>query len=273
MPDIESSTKRREYIRGFPSLADFVASDGDRTTMIYKRFDRLAARTLLHLQSELAELQARQDAYDEEDRRAGDMDCKQTLRNWVAFKKRVETDPSRFELAEEIQTKMEKYRKTLLLEAQLASIPRPHKRTLDAFRTNFFNGKPGSDDSWPTLGGSSRYLYDNIDDLVALKIPEHQDRVFLLVQDYLGFLFGEGKEAHVEGRVGYVSGQAITTFIAWLSTFLAAVLLIGAIVVLYFVQEPNWRLGLIAVFTSLFAISVGIFTNARRTELFGATAA
>ena len=177
------------------------------------------------------------------------------------------------ELAEEIRIKMKRYRKALLLESSLASVPRPHERTLDAFRIKFFNGKPASDKSWPTLGGSSRTLYDDRDDLVALKVPENQDRVFLFVRDHLGFLFSEGKETHVEGRVGYVSGRAITSFVAWLSTIIAAMLLIGAIVVLYKVQNTDWRLGLIAFFTSIFATSVGIFTNARRTELFGATAA
>jgi hypothetical protein len=62
-------------------------------------------------------------------------------------------------------------------------------------------------------------------------------------------------------------------FIAWFSTALAALLLIGAILVLYKVQSPDLRLGLIALFTALFAASVGLLTNARRAELFGATAA
>lgn len=42
---------------------------------------------------------------------------------------------------------------------------------------------------------------------------------------------------------------------------------------LYKVTSPDWRLGLIATFTTLFAGSVGLLTNARRAELFGATAA
>jgi hypothetical protein len=50
-------------------------------------------------------------------------------------------------------------------------------------------------------------------------------------------------------------------------------LLIGAIIVLYNVQSPNWKLGLIVIFTSLFAGSVGLLTHSRRAELFGATAA
>jgi hypothetical protein len=73
--------------------------------------------------------------------------------------------------------------------------------------------------------------------------------------------------------MAYASDTAIATFVACFSTFLAALLLIGAIVILYKVRSSDWRLGLIATFTCLFAGSVGLLTNARRAELFGATAA
>lgn len=72
--------------------------------------------------------------------------------------------------------------------------------------------------------------------------------------------------------IAYASDEAINTFVAWFSTCLAALLLIGAIVILYKVRDPDWRLGLIAMFTCLFAGSVGVLTNARRAELFAATA-
>ena len=36
------------YVKGYPSLAAFIASDADRSTQIYRRFDRLAARNLLY---------------------------------------------------------------------------------------------------------------------------------------------------------------------------------------------------------------------------------
>jgi hypothetical protein len=45
---------------GYPSLAEDIASDPDRTTLVFRRFDKLAVRNLLYLQSELVELEARQ---------------------------------------------------------------------------------------------------------------------------------------------------------------------------------------------------------------------
>jgi predicted anti-sigma-YlaC factor YlaD len=77
----------------------------------------------------------------------------------------------------------------------------------------------------------------------------------------------------VPSRVSYASGRHIDGFISFLSTILAALLLIGAIIVLYKVKSPDVKLGLIGVFTVLFAASVGLLTNARRAEVFAATAA
>lgn len=69
------------------------------------------------------------------------------------------------------------------------------------------------------------------------------------------------------------SGQDISSFISYLSTILAALMLIGAILVLYKIRSDDLKLGLLALFTTLFAASVGLLTNAKRAEVFGATAA
>jgi hypothetical protein len=101
----------RPYVPGFPSLAEFIASDRDKTTLIFKRFDRLAARNLLHLQSELARLQKQLDDLDEKD--GSSMSQKQCLRNWDDFMAAVGQGTSqkeRFELSERIRQTMKDYR-------------------------------------------------------------------------------------------------------------------------------------------------------------------
>lgn len=54
---------------------------------------------------------------------------------------------------------------------------------------------------------------------------------------------------------------------------MSAFLLMGAIVALYLVKNMAKRLGILAIFTSVFAGSIGLLTNARRAEIFGSTAA
>jgi uncharacterized PurR-regulated membrane protein YhhQ (DUF165 family) len=62
-------------------------------------------------------------------------------------------------------------------------------------------------------------------------------------------------------------------FIVGTAVLLAASLLEGAIISLYLITNPNIQLGLIALFTSLFATTLALLTNARLAEMFGATAA
>ena len=70
---------------------------------MFKRFGRPSARNLLHMQSELAELDAQQEAYDREDFGAT-LSEKESMYNWRMFKQRslegTERDRKRMEPAE-----------------------------------------------------------------------------------------------------------------------------------------------------------------------------
>ena len=114
--DPESGSAKMRYARGYPSLAAFIASDCDHSTSIYRRFDRLSARNLLYLQSELAELEATQDALDSEDHQASTHD-KQCLRNWQKLRERAKSpgnvkERRRLDLALEIRKKLQEYRES-----------------------------------------------------------------------------------------------------------------------------------------------------------------
>ncbi|KAK0657804.1 hypothetical protein B0T16DRAFT_434242 [Cercophora newfieldiana] len=259
------------YVDGFPSLAAFMASDWDKTAMIFKRFDRLAARNLLCLQSELAELEAQLDQYDREDQE--NLQTMQYLRNWKAYKERGETE--RMELMARLRSTMREYREALIFESTLAQIKQPDRKTLKAFRFNFFHGRPGDPQAFPMMGGHSATVYDDDNDLVALHSDEQSDRLTVFVRDNFGFLFQEKAPAGGSSvpLVGYASGQRIANFIAYLSTIFAGLLLFGAILVLHKVKADGLKLGLIGLFTFLFAASTGLMTNAKRPEVFASTAA
>jgi len=57
------------------------------------------------------------------------------------------------------------------------------------------------------------------------------------------------------------------------SIFMAVVLLFAAVITLYLVSSPAKKLGMIGVYMLLFAGFVGLFTTAKRSEVFAATAA
>lgn len=87
------------------------------------------------------------------------------------------------------------------------------------------------------------------------------------------FQYNDSNHLNQNASVGYASGDEIAAFISFLSTILATLLLVGAILVLYKVANNDLRLGLIALFTVVFAASVGLLTKASMAEVFGATAA
>ena len=76
-------------------------------------------------------------------------------------------------------------------------------------------------------------------------------------------------------EIFYYSQRRIQRAGAVISIAFCAILLIGAIMCLMLVSDRsiNLRVGMIVLFTSLFALVVGLLTNARRAEIFGATAA
>lgn len=128
-PDEEKGTVGVHYITGFGALASLIASDADHTTAVYKRFDKLAARDLLHYECELLELEARQDQYDREDAldaekqdSADDLQMRIRInaRDWASFKHAAATDAAasgdkaarwkkRMDLAMEIRSTLKEY--------------------------------------------------------------------------------------------------------------------------------------------------------------------
>jgi hypothetical protein len=142
-----------------------------------------------------------------------------------------------------------------------------------ALRNWFFNntsGRKAEDEETPQLWGASRGIYDDIHDLVALRVPADQDRLSTFIQNNFGVLF---QTRAPDGRTTYISEYSISYFVVIFSTVLAAIMLFGAIISLYIVKNPHALLGMLSGWTVLFAACVGLLTNARRDQIFGATAA
>ena len=114
-PDIELGSQDVKSKRGFALVASKVASDADKTTTIYRRFDELSARNLLFYQVELAELEEQLKEYDEEDSQARDEASVECQRDWSEFERSagegVVREKKRMELVMKIREKLEKYRK------------------------------------------------------------------------------------------------------------------------------------------------------------------
>jgi uncharacterized membrane protein len=74
-------------------------------------------------------------------------------------------------------------------------------------------------------------------------------------------------------KLAYTSERRLQITVLFINIILTFVLLFGAIFHLYSVQNEKTKLGLIALYTILFAGTVTVATNARKAEVFGACAA
>lgn len=125
--DIELASLKKESPIGFATVAAFIANDRDNTTTIYRRFDRLSARSLLHLQSKLQKLEAVQDQLDAEIRSLTERNSARPAEDWEDFErdgaraatswedfetlaKTGENERRRMETAEKIEKAIKAYR-------------------------------------------------------------------------------------------------------------------------------------------------------------------
>jgi len=145
--DIELSSRDLQPIRGFPSVAHKIASDIDKTTTVYRRFDRLSARNILLLQAELAELERLQDKFDDGDRKRtqdevvvdGHGDWREFVRNAAERDKDGKPihprEKEKMEVAMKIREKLKEYRKKNPLN-------HPQKISLANFKNNRRDTRP-----------------------------------------------------------------------------------------------------------------------------------
>lgn len=99
---------------GYPALAAWIGRDPDNETFVFRKFDRLSARNLLHLQCQLIQLEDELDKLDDKARKSSDLDTRQASRRWEKLKE-LAADPSRpekarLDKADELAVKIKEYR-------------------------------------------------------------------------------------------------------------------------------------------------------------------
>ncbi|KAH8165669.1 hypothetical protein CIB48_g2578 [Xylaria polymorpha] len=257
-------------LEGYAAVAGWIALDPDNETFVFRKFDRLAARNLLCIQSELLSIEKELAVFDGQDARAAqdDLRAKDATRTWETLVSRSKAGDDgsrrRIELLEKLRSKIKGYHEALLLQSQIAQLHRPNKRVLDTLRHWF--KKPE-----PMLGGEAKKFLDDENDLVALRPAAELD----YLSQFLRRHWAVDTETTRDGRakIGRFNERAISVATSAITISLAAFLLIGSITGFYFVESDVVKLVLIAVFTSIFALSLVLITNARRAEIFAATAA
>lgn len=252
---------------GFAQVARWIALDPDKETSIYRQFSELAAKNLLYLQAELLVLENKLELLDRNDAKSDNMDLVDAIMTWETLERQYNTGSEearvRMDLVNKIRAKIKEYHEALLLQSEIAKLKQPSKRILTTYRKWLNNPRPA-------LGGLSKTFLDDPNDLVGLHSLE-TDYLSNFLRHYWPFK----EEISLDDRysIGRYHERSISTATAIITILIAAFLLVGPITGLYFVANDAAKLGMLAAFTALFALSVGLITNAKRAEIFASTAA
>ncbi|KAK3390116.1 hypothetical protein B0H63DRAFT_464808 [Podospora didyma] len=269
MPDL-STNDQAERQGGYTAAASWIARDPDSETFVFRKFDKLAAVNLLYLQSEILDLEKRLEEMHLITIGSYDMNLRDAASTWETLVSQCQGDGARqdakerMRLIRELRQLLREYHETLLLQSQVAQLKRPESRVLAALR-NFFQSPHH------ILGGKAKSFLNNSADLVALKTPAEVD----YLSSFLRRNWVKKKEMSRDGvnQYGRFEEKSITLAVNIVTVAIAAIFLVGSIIGFYHAQGSVTKLCMIAGFTVAFAASVGLITNARRVEIFAATAA
>jgi hypothetical protein len=154
----------------------------------------------------------------------------------------------------------------LLRRNQVLALEKPAKVPFKAFKGWFRDKVP--------LRGSGFHLLDVEDDMIALGSQAEPDRMSSIIHRCCGYyLRKERATPRSWGPMYYYPVERVSCIVAIISILVSAALLVGAIVALHFVKPMGIRIGIVGIFTVLFAVSIVLFTYARRVEVYVATAA
>lgn len=219
-----------------------------------------------------------------------------------------ETWRKRMDLAMKIRTTLKDYREAIIQESSLLAMPTPSPQTMKGM-SRFFHkplhsshGGLTAQGFYSELSGASSSLYPaNISssasqirasDYVSLSNQTEPDLLTYLLRTKLSRLFSitpppptlpsyhTGLPQHTishlsRTQIKYYSYERVRFTTLLITTLAAAILLFTPIFTLYktSASRPSLTLGLIAMFTIIFAGSLAVLTTASRSEIFAACAA
>lgn len=266
-----------EYCSGYGKVAAIENLDPDFT--IYRKFGWLRHYSLLHLQDELAALQDELVDFDKWEFRDGDP--KQLVSRRLDYER---PNSRRKEIIASVHSKLKEYDEALLRTKQIQAIKRPSLRS----QRNVHN----------LIHNTESLVYDEAEwiregtDLAALGCAADRGWLNTFLENTLNtisrtatrtlFRTHEQEIKSGDEALHLVSLDRLDNVLRAIVTILAAVLLLVPVFVLFKLQptnkseierKSNYQILTIFIFTLVFSASCSIFTQAKKQEVFTATAA
>ncbi|ORY72088.1 uncharacterized protein BCR38DRAFT_331613 [Pseudomassariella vexata] len=264
-------------MEGYAKVVDLMATHQEFA--ITRRFRALNMQNVLYLQAEIMHLDyvaayvftlATRDATHP----ARQFHCKDW---WSLANGSEQEDRQQWEKILEIRQKLATYNATVLQQAQMAKLDTPSKYDVEFLRTWFKRPLMGA---FPLLGlDQTAWDEDNQKDLIAIrarKSPDMFSKWFTeVVVPTFHHLVGERLKKHdsVDPGIYEYNEKLLAKILFGISTVIASMLPICSIVVLYYVQSSRIQLGLTVLFCACFSSALVLMTNAKKVEIFAATAA
>ncbi|KAK3116672.1 hypothetical protein LTR53_002719 [Teratosphaeriaceae sp. CCFEE 6253] len=267
-----------DALHGYPKLATFLS--GQEGYAIYRRFASLNARNLLYHQAKLVHLE--HELHEMEQTFADEKDLHYNVRHIFGAQSGT-TGYILQKKHEEVGRALATFNSLLLEQYQLHRLPKPDRSFVESIY-NFISSEKADKPGWLEHPENTIYAIWDDDrkpiqqDLVTLnpEFQRHQDpftRFFTTrAMDWWHRIYSRFKGP--DGDLGeYVYAEsAISKWIGGITMVVASALPTLSIVVLYFIRNEIWRLAFIVLFSGVFAAALAIFTEARRVEVFAATA-
>ncbi|KIM92788.1 hypothetical protein OIDMADRAFT_139048 [Oidiodendron maius Zn] len=274
-----SGPNRPKIVDGYPKLAEHMGSTPE--VSIFRRFETLNRQNLLYLQAELTALEKELRNLEAESATCDAADPRsQYSRDWEWMNitdEKSNMNPQ-WQLFLRIRAILKEYNETLLQQAAISSFPKIEAYNLDYLQKWLSHPSCGN---FPLIGSDHTVWKDTPPrDLLALSICPSSDpftrwAINSFMPGYHRFIGHHFRKPHPGSQSEYIeyNSRKIARAASLISTILAAVMLIAPVVILYEISSMRARLGIIAGFTVVFSLCMAGLTNAKRGDIFAATAA
>ncbi|CAO2652826.1 Nn.00g022370.m01.CDS01 [Neocucurbitaria sp. VM-36] len=267
---------------GYSRLAAFTSSE--QNFMLYRGFSCIHARLLLNLQTSIQMLEAELDAVDRFHNTLEDQRTR--LRSWdldVAECREEKTQGARTrnDIFEELRVKVCQYDELLIKARELVSFQRPTNRDYRSVRNWFHYVAPLVDEE-------QEYILWK-EDIVTLRHGREWAGFDGLVEEVLHridcrlvrwlFCTDDQRRKTSDKKVYYFSPTRVSKLVNLCITAVIFLLLISPVLSMYRLSTMKTTkdmfaaIGILMIFTLLFAAAMSLLTKARRHELFAASAA
>ncbi|KAF4449021.1 hypothetical protein F53441_7671 [Fusarium austroafricanum] len=277
--------------QGYHRLAGIMSED--KNLAIFRRFEDINIMQIMALQAEIVELQYRFQVKRKEDEEKGKAysgsfhALRQTVYETSSIRSGSQDSAnslghSQYDLLNQLRPKIVEYNSLILQMSELSKVKAPQRSQLENLQTWLIHPK-GGNNFLPLRGGIELYTWkpEDTSEYFSLRNPiEDSDPFTKFIMEVLVSifhpLFGErmkvGKVVDVESGLISYSDSKIVLASNLFAVVVSSALPVLTIFVLNYLKTTTARIGFTVLFTVIFAVILQCFSNAKRIEIFAATA-